>query len=407
MQTSGDVGVVSEIMVRFARDSGLSPSNHAPQRYLWTDAFAVCNYLELFRRTGQQEYRRLAMDLVDQVHGVLGRHRKDDPRTGWISGLEEAEGRRHPTLGGLRIGKKLAERTPGQPGDDVLEWDRDGQYFHYLTKWMHALHQVGVVTTEPTYLLWAGELARTAHRAFAYRPSPGAPMRMYWKMSIDLRYPLVPSMGHHDPLDGLVTCLELDRAMARRANDAASFTLDREITELAEMCRGKDWTTDDPLGIGGLLFDAYRILQMKTDHGGLDDYGLLPVLLESARAGLEMFAARNSLGTDARSRLAFREAGLAIGLHAVAGMISLVTANGELDERGSIRRQLDRLAAYAPLAAAIEAFWLDPASRRSASWQAHENINMVMLATSLAPDGFLTLMRLAPPSSGEEDAVPE
>lgn len=32
---------------------------------------------------------------------------------------------------------------------------------------------------------------------------------MYWKMSIDLSSPLVPSMGQHDPLDGLITYLQL------------------------------------------------------------------------------------------------------------------------------------------------------------------------------------------------------
>jgi len=38
---------------------------------------------------------------------------------------------------------------------------------------------------------------------------------MHWKMSIDLSYVLVPSMGQHDPLDGLVTYCELQ---ARQIN---------------------------------------------------------------------------------------------------------------------------------------------------------------------------------------------
>lgn len=29
--------------------------------------------------------------------------------------------------------------------------------------------------------------------------------RMYWKMSVDLSRPQVPSMGHHDPLDGYIS----------------------------------------------------------------------------------------------------------------------------------------------------------------------------------------------------------
>jgi hypothetical protein len=47
----------------------------------------------------------------------------------WISGLGDDEGTAHPTLGGLRIAKKLRERLPEEPYDDRLEWDRDGQYF--------------------------------------------------------------------------------------------------------------------------------------------------------------------------------------------------------------------------------------------------------------------------------------
>jgi hypothetical protein len=49
------------------------------------------------------------------VHAVLGRHRPDDRRTGWISGLEEQEGSEHPTAGGLRIGKVMNERCRGTP----------------------------------------------------------------------------------------------------------------------------------------------------------------------------------------------------------------------------------------------------------------------------------------------------
>ncbi len=47
--------------------------------------------------------------------------RPDDSRRGWISGLGEAEGERHPTLGGLRIGKELPERRAGEPFDERLD----------------------------------------------------------------------------------------------------------------------------------------------------------------------------------------------------------------------------------------------------------------------------------------------
>jgi len=121
------------LMRQFAERTGLT-SDRPTRRYLWTDAFAVCNFLGLARLTGERSYADLALRLVDQVHHVLGRYRADDTRAGWISGLGEREGEAHPTRGGLRIGKALPERGPGEPFDQGLEWDRDGQYFHYLTK---------------------------------------------------------------------------------------------------------------------------------------------------------------------------------------------------------------------------------------------------------------------------------
>ena len=96
-------------MLDFADRTGLSTSGKETRRYLWTDAFAVFNFLELYRQTRANEFRQLAMTLVDQVHETLGRYRQDDVRRGWISGLTEKEGRRHPTAGGLRIGKPLPE----------------------------------------------------------------------------------------------------------------------------------------------------------------------------------------------------------------------------------------------------------------------------------------------------------
>jgi hypothetical protein len=53
--------------------------------------------------------------------------------------------------------------------------------------------------------------------------------------------------------------------------------------------------------------------------------------------------------------------------------------------------QLEALAQYLPLAGDIETFWLDPAQQGSATWTEHRDINTVMLATSLVPDGYLDL----------------
>lgn len=96
--------------------------------------------------------------------------------------------------------------------DERLKWDRDGQYSHYLTKWIHAFARLGRVTGEPHYVRWAMELAETAVDRFSYAPMLGGQRRMVWKMSIDLSRPLVESQGQRNPLDGLVTCFELRSA---------------------------------------------------------------------------------------------------------------------------------------------------------------------------------------------------
>ncbi len=194
MKQNSSLSMVVEIMTEFADLTGLTQEGKVPRRYLWTDAFAVCNFLDLYRQTGDEKYKNLALLLVDQVHNILGRHREDDSRTGWISSLDEEDGRMHPTKGGLRIGKKLNERSPSDSFDESLEWDRDGQYYHYLTKWMHALNRVSRVTGKRTYNMWAIELAKTVHARFVYVPSFGNQKLMYWLMSIDPSRPLVSSM---------------------------------------------------------------------------------------------------------------------------------------------------------------------------------------------------------------------
>jgi len=221
----------------------------------------MCNFLGFSHYTGNENYTHLALRLVDQVHTILGRHREDDPRSGWISGLDEKEGRMHPTIGGLRIGKEINERRPEDPFDERLEWDRDGQYYHYLTKWMHALDRVSRVTGDSKYNRWAIELAKTAHEGFTYVPSSGGPKRMYWKMSIDLTHPLVPSMGHHDPLDGFITYHQLQATTAKKGEKSPFLDLNAEIADTAAMCKGRSWVTDDPLGIGGIVISIWLCWQ--------------------------------------------------------------------------------------------------------------------------------------------------
>jgi hypothetical protein len=379
-----------QIMLEFSGSTGLRPAAATPRRYLWTDAFAVCNFMELYAQTSDEKFQRLALDLVEQVHRVLGQFREDDPRDGWISHLDTHEGGLHPTAGGLRIGKRLPERRREERFDERLEWDRDGQYFHYLTKWMHALNRVGAVTGQTHFHRWALELVRAAHAAFFYVP-PGSPVgRMHWKMSTDLSYPLVPSMGHHDPLDGLITFQAL-QASAAACSDDALPDLGTEISDLAKICSGMDWATDDVLGLGGLLSDACRITQLMA-KGVPDLAGLLSGVLDASSSGLRFLTAGDSLHYPVEHRLAFRELGLSIGLQGVGKMQGALDRNPDaFRDLTSLGDSLHTLATFASVGRHIEAFWRQPVNQAAGSWVSHRDINAVMLATSLAPDTFLKI----------------
>ena len=376
------------LMQSFAERTGLTP-DQPPRRYLWTDAFAVCNFLGLAQATGEKHYTELALRLIHQVHHALGRHRVDDSRSGWLSGLNEQDGERHPTRGGLRIGKALPERGPDQPYDERLEWERDGQYFHYLTKWMHALDQAAIATGEPRYNLWARELAKTAHNAFTFHLSPAGPRRMHWKMSIDLTRALVPSMGQQDPLDGYITCLELETSATNLSETHEEPNLAVEIGQLTAMINDGGWTTTDPLGIGGLLTDAYRVNDL-LHQGAISDEQLLEDLLSAAHTGLRLYAQSGELQQPTEYRLAFRELGLAIGLHAAEYMWR--AANDETTKfsvNPEVLTQLQALNEFTSIHNEIEAFWRNPKHRDTAIWSEHRDINEVMLATCLVPVGFL------------------
>jgi len=356
-------------------------------RYLWTDAFAVCNMLSLHRATGDRRFLDASLELVDQVHQALGRHRDDDRRrTGWISGLSEQEGARHPTCGGLRIGKRTPERTAEEPFDERLEWDRDGQYFHYLTKWMHALSRVALSTGEARYLDSAVELAAAAHRGFVHRDEADGTMRLFWKMSVDLSRPLVSSMGQHDPLDGFVTFSLLEALTGRASNDAA---LAREREDMRLMCTNGRWATHDELGIGGLLCDAALMAQLVA-AGAPADGDLLDRVVADARRSLDFWRAHHRLHAPAEMRLAFRELGLAIGLQSLESMReALEFCPARFVHQEWLLAQVDAMAQRAPIIETIERFWLDPAHQRARSWSVHSGINSTMLATSLAPDVYL------------------
>jgi hypothetical protein len=112
-------------------------------------------------------------------------------------------------------------------------------------KWMHALNRVSRVTGDSTYNKWAIELAKTAHARFTYVPRSGDQKGMYWKMSIDLSYPLVESMGHHDPLDGFITYNQLQATAAKGSEKSKRLDLKAEIADMANICKRKTGDVGD------------------------------------------------------------------------------------------------------------------------------------------------------------------
>jgi hypothetical protein len=169
-------------------------------RYLWTDAYGVCNLLSLYHELGDDKYLKEAENLISEVYRVLGRRK------------------------GLRIGE---------------EPDRDGQYFHYLTKWMFALKQMSKV--KPEYHEKVVQLVKDIHPAF-YVPRRG----IIWKMEEDLSGPY-PGYGYGglDHYDGYVTYRLIDEQ-----------ALSSEISQMYSLIQRdyRDFHCTQDLGLGEVLW---------------------------------------------------------------------------------------------------------------------------------------------------------
>lgn len=355
------------ILEKFARRTGLSGNEGTiEQRYLWTDALAVQGFFALGQAFNDNHYRDLALRLIEVVHEQLGRFHRDDPREGWISGLPEEEGRKHPTAGGLRIGKKMFERKKGEVFSKRLEWERDGQYFHYITRWFHALLRAQQETGEQLYGTWATELLLASGN---FLDKSHEQLRMYWKMSIDLSRPLVPSMGAHDPLEGLI-CAE----SAREAAPAKEAELDPLLRDFKQLSAGRDWSTNDSLGIGGLLLNTMHAAGIARNHNNLPEEIDPRKLLDDSLIGLKDFARRHEVNQSTFQRLAFRECGLSLGIRSLYGL------KGRQTEFGM---DLEELEQFVPLANHIEDFWQTPENQKNSSWTEHLDINAVSLACSM------------------------
>lgn len=193
-------------------------------------------------------------------------------------------------------------------------------------------------------------------------------------------------------MDGFITFREAQRAAMQAPADAEMHDLSAAIDSLAGLCRQRDWTTEDPLGLGGLLFDACRLCQLMPEQR-LDDVQLLQEIMEACGRGLFALSAARQLNRPLAHRLPFRELGLAIGLY---GLPVIVATIMEFENRPALQRAVDRLLPYEPLADQIVRIWLSHARQPDTNWQAHQDINDVMLATALIPATFLSVGERAP-----------
>jgi hypothetical protein len=150
-----------------------------------------------------------------------------------------------------------------------------------------------------------------------------------------------------------------------------------------------DIKTNDPLGIGGLLTDATRTTQLMV-YGSIKRPEILENLLNSSLLGIKSYLGTGQLSLDPEHRLAFRELGLSIGFKGLNLMEKFVEKNPEIFISTHLK-QLKQLQNYQYMVRYIDEYWLDPKNQESTNWKEHQDINTVMLATTLYPDGFLIL----------------
>jgi hypothetical protein len=193
-------------------------------------------------------------------------------------------------------------------------------------------------------------------------------------------------MGQHDPLDGFITYNELQATAPREAEWPS---LKEEIADLASFYEDY-WITDDPLGIGELLSNAYKVSQLIR-KGYWNRIDLLLRILNDVYISLEAFLKKEFTILQAEERLAFRELGLSIGLKSLDRLWKIIKEVPILNENEEVLLIVKVLRSYTTLAKDIEEFWLKPENRSVETWIEHIDINEVMLATSLIPDGYLEI----------------
>jgi len=209
------------------------------RRYLWTDAFGVLSYVSIAERYETEgkmleadKYRRAADTLVKVVHECLGTPRSNKPEDSMTK--DEAS----PTgYVGLRIGKVHSRKVT----DYGMTYD--GQYWHYVDKWLLALARSGHVTE-------GIQIAKSCFPSFfdAGEDGTGWAGGIRWKLNVDASAP--PSLQRARASDDtLVALIVFSILEAHRAPSDASLA--DEIKSLKVSLQGyRPRVTDDPLGWG-------------------------------------------------------------------------------------------------------------------------------------------------------------
>jgi len=127
------------------------------------------------------------------------------------------------------------------------EPSRDGQYFHYLTKWIFALHQLSSyhpdVSQRQFHQQEAIKIIKEIHSHFLIRD-----VGILWKMKEDLSGPYLGyGLGGLDHYDAYITY---------RLIDNGSGILTREISDVYSLIQShfQDFSCTQDLGLGEMLW---------------------------------------------------------------------------------------------------------------------------------------------------------
>lgn len=230
------------------------PSQYSSQRrYLWTDSFGLANFVTMAYRARQAGNAQDESDcvwaatrLVEAVHQTLGRPRAE-------SFPMRVSKRGSTKFVGLRIGKTRARHET----DGGMTYD--GQYWHYIDKWMFAVSRLAVLANNTQLMREALAMMKETLSCFLQVDSKGQAVGVHWKLNSDMRP--IAEMGNagtsNDALTAYVVLHVMQTAASHLGIDDVS--VEKEMAALRLVAR-RFWISaelapntasgSDPLGFG-------------------------------------------------------------------------------------------------------------------------------------------------------------